>query len=78
MGFTGKAFFPSDEAGCPCDFVVTCKRCREAIPAPIQTMPDTWIVVICPLCGDTRRYLPAQIYRGMMSHRIQRRIEERE
>ena len=28
-----------------CDFAVTCKSCGESIPAPVETMPDTWIIV---------------------------------
>ena len=41
-----------------CDFTACCKGCRENIPAPITTMPDLWIVVVCPLCGERRAYLP--------------------
>src|ERR1700750_2213396 len=44
-------------------FVITCKRCRENIAAPVQTMPDSWIIHTCPLCGERRRYLPAEISR---------------
>src|ERR1035438_10129899 len=28
----------------------------KTIPAPVGTMPDTWIVARCPLCGERRRY----------------------
>ena len=41
-----------------CDYTVRCKGCGENIPAPVHTMPDTWIVADCPLCGARRRYLP--------------------
>ena len=51
-----------------CDFTVQCKGCGENIPAPIMTMPDTWIVAICPLCGERRSYLPPEIFRGRLSH----------
>ena len=27
-----------------CDFTVRCKGCGENIPAPVMTMPDSWIV----------------------------------
>ena len=27
-----------------CDYTVKCKGCGENIPAPVQTMPDTWVV----------------------------------
>jgi hypothetical protein len=36
----------------------------------LATMPDTWIVVECPLCGVNRRYLPADIFRGKLSHKL--------
>ena len=51
-----------------CDFIVCCKGCGQNIPAPVQTMPDTWIVADCPLCGDRRAYLPPDIFRGRLSH----------
>jgi hypothetical protein len=53
-----------------CDFVVRCKRCAESIPAPVLTMPDTWIVADCPLCGERRAYLPGDIFRGRLSFRL--------
>ena len=49
------------------NFVITCKRCKENIAAPVQTMPDTWIMAKCPLCHEKRRYLPAEIFRGRLS-----------
>jgi hypothetical protein len=51
------------------DFVITCKGCRENIVARIQTMPDDWIIESCPFCLKTRRYLPAEIFRGRISHK---------
>ena len=33
-----------------------------------HTLPDSWIVAVCPLCGEKRRYLPAYIFRGRLSH----------
>jgi hypothetical protein len=53
-----------------CDFTIRCKGCGENIPAPVLTMPDTWIVAECPLCGVKRRYLPVEIFRGTLSHRL--------
>jgi hypothetical protein len=53
-----------------CDYTVRCKGCGENIPAPVQTMPDTWIVADCPLCGERRRYLPPDIFRGRLSYRL--------
>lgn len=54
-----------------CEFVVRCKECGESIPAPVETLPDTWIVAACPLCGGKRRYLPSEISRGNLSHRLE-------
>lgn len=50
-----------------CDFTVRCKGCGENIPAPVETMPDTWIVAECPLCRQRRSYLPPDIFRGRLS-----------
>jgi hypothetical protein len=50
-----------------CDFVVRCKRCGANIPAPVQTLPDTWIVASCALCGEKRKYVPAEIFRGRLA-----------
>lgn len=36
----------------------------------VQTMPDTWIVAECPLCGERRRYLPTDIFRGRLSQKL--------
>src|ERR1035441_4415549 len=44
--------------------------CGETIPAPVETMPDSWIVADCPLCGTRRRYLPTEIFRGALSHKF--------
>jgi hypothetical protein len=54
------------------NFVITCKRCKENIAAPVQTMPDTWIIATCPLCHEKRRYLPAEIFRGRLSFDFER------
>jgi len=47
--------------------VIACKGCQQNIPAPVETVPDTWIVAECPLCGQKRRYLPAEIFQGRLS-----------
>ncbi len=57
-------------AGRICDFVVRCKGCGENIPAPVGTLPDSWIVAQCALCGEKRRYLPAEIFRGRLSQHV--------
>jgi len=53
-----------------CDFTVRCKKCGENIPAPVATMPDAWIVTECSLCGEKRRYLPSEIFRGNLSYKL--------
>jgi hypothetical protein len=53
-----------------CDFTVRCKGCGENIPAPVRTLPDTWIVAQCSLCRERRRYLPSEIFRGRLSQRL--------
>jgi hypothetical protein len=47
----------------PYPLVIVCKECRQNIPAPVETMPDSWIIADCPLCGQKRRYLPTNIFR---------------
>ncbi len=49
------------------DFVIRCKGCGEHIAAPVETMPSGWIINTCPLCGERRKYLPAEIFRGRLS-----------
>jgi len=53
-----------------CDFTIRCKKCGENIPAPVGTMPDSWIVARCPLCGEIRHYLPSEIFRGKLSYKL--------
>jgi hypothetical protein len=53
-----------------CDFTISCKRCGENIPAPVATMPDSWITAQCPLCGEKRSYLPSEIFRGKLSYKL--------
>ncbi len=57
-----------------CEFVLRCKACRENVPAPVETMPDTWILADCPLCGEKRRYLPTDIFCGSLSYRLNQRL----
>jgi hypothetical protein len=49
---------------------IRCKGCAETIPAPVGNMPDTWIIAVCPLCGEQQRYLPGDIFRGKLSQRF--------
>ena len=49
-------------------FVILCKGCLQNIPASVQTLPASWILSECPLCGEKRRYLPLDIFRGRLSH----------
>ena len=55
------------------DYVVRCKGCSENIPAPVETMPSSWIIAWCPLCGERRYYLPTDIFRGRLSYRLNRK-----
>lgn len=57
-----------------CDFTVRCKGCGENIQAPVLTMPDSWIVADCPLCGERRAYLPPDIFRGRLSHLLKKPV----
>src|ERR1035441_1420191 len=52
------------------DFTICCKGCGANIPAPVENMPVSWIVTQCPLCGDKRRYLPSDIFRGRLSKKV--------
>jgi hypothetical protein len=56
-----------------CDYAVRCKGCSENIPAPVETMPSSWIIAKCPLCGERRYYLPTDIFRGRLSYRLTRK-----
>ena len=55
------------------DFVVRCKGCSENIPAPVTTLPASWIAARCPLCGEHRRYLPSEVFQGRLSHQLMRK-----
>ena len=52
------------------DFTICCKDCGANIPAPVETMPSSWIVAQCPLCGGKRPYLPNDIFRGRLSKQL--------
>jgi hypothetical protein len=52
------------------DSTIRCKKCRENIPAPVGTMPDSGIAAQCPLCGAKRNNLPSEIFQGNLSHRL--------
>ncbi len=53
--------------------VVQCKGCRENIPAPVESMPAQPVATRCPLCGEHRRYLPAEVFLGRLSHFMMRK-----
>jgi len=55
-----------------CDYTIRCKGCGENIPAPVETMPDYWVITTCPLCGERRRYLPSEIFSGRLSYLFDR------
>jgi hypothetical protein len=51
-------------------FVVECKRCRRDVPAGVAEFPFQSIVVVCPLCGEQRRYLPSEVALGTPHHLV--------
>jgi hypothetical protein len=55
------------------DFVIRCKGCSENIPAPVMTLPASWIAAKCPLCEEHRRYLPSGVFQGRLSHQLMRK-----
>lgn len=48
-------------------FVIVCKAYLHNIPAPVETMPSSWFIADCPLCGARRRYLAVDIFQGRLS-----------
>jgi hypothetical protein len=64
--FAYTVFMPQDPKGLH-PFVVRCKGCDRNFAAPVETMPASWIAVKCPMCGEHRRYLPAEIFQGRVS-----------
>jgi hypothetical protein len=75
FAYTGDAMFQGPPERIH-NFVITCKRYKENIAAPIQTMPDTWITHTCPLCAERRRYLPAEIFRGRLSFDFEQWVQK--
>ena len=37
------------------------------VGAPVEAVPAVWIAMVCPLCGEHRRYLPTEIFQGRVS-----------
>jgi hypothetical protein len=64
--------FPTREPGLY-PFLVRCKRCSENVPAPVETLPASWIAATCPLCGERRAYLPAEVFQGRISWKLLRK-----
>ena len=55
------------------NIVIRCKGCGENIPAPVETVPAQPIAAKCPLCGEHRRYLPAEVFQGRLSYKLMRK-----
>ena len=68
FAYTGSMFHAPTSGIHP--FVIACKGCHENIQAPVETLPGSWIVAECPLCGERRRYLAADIFQGRLSHEL--------
>ena len=45
-------------------FVVECKRCRRDVPSGLSQFSFQSVAVLCPLCGDLRKYLPSEVSLG--------------
>jgi hypothetical protein len=61
------------ESGVHHPFVIECKGCHGRIPAPVETLPASWIAMQCPLCGVYRAYLPDEIFQGDVSMELRRK-----
>ena len=60
-----------------CDYTVCCKICGQNIHAPVQTMPDTWVVAERPLCGQHRAYLPPRhLHRPLVTLVVHQKASE--
>jgi hypothetical protein len=68
--FAYAGFVEPDASSRLCDYVVTCKRCKANVPAPVFTMPDSWIIETCPACGAREFYLPNEIFQGWVSFEL--------
>ena len=53
-------------------FVVECKRCRRDIPSGLTEFSFQSIAVLCPLCGDLRKYLPSEVALGKPHYLVAR------
>jgi len=50
-----------------CAFVVFCKKSRQNIPEPVETMPSSWIAT---LCGESRWSHLAQSQHGVVTESV--------
>jgi hypothetical protein len=48
----------------PKSCVVCCKKCHHDVPAGTNSFPPGDIFVVCPLCGEKRKYLRAEVLHG--------------
>jgi ribosomal protein S27E len=51
-------------------FVVKCKGCGENVPTGRVEFSFKSTIVACPLCHDTRRYLPSEVFKGRVSQQL--------
>lgn len=51
-------------------FVVKCKGCGENVPTGRVDFSFKSTIVACPLCHDTRRYLPSEVFKGRVSQQL--------
>lgn len=50
--------------------VVVCKRCQRQVPSGQQEFPFHSITVACPLCRESRRYLPTEVFLGRVDQLV--------
>ena len=53
-------------------FVVACKKCCRDVPTGVAEFPFQSIIVECALCGEKRRYLPSEVFLGLVDQLVAR------
>ena len=53
-------------------FVAACKKCRRDVPTGVAEFPFQSIIVECALCGEKRRYLPSEVFLGLVDQLVAR------
>jgi len=53
-------------------FVVACKKCCRDVATGVAEFPFQSIIVECALCGEKRRYLPSEVFLGLVDQLVAR------